>query len=88
VSWVARILDDGERLRRVKLIGLEGRRDELDHQRALLRQDLSVELQRRCRNGQKTAAAITLEEKIGQVHGQWKQIIGEIRELQSQRSPA
>ena len=81
VSWAARRSDD-QRLAAIRLIALTGQRDRLDYERALLRRDLSVELQRRCRNGPKTAEAIVLEQRINAVHAEWLGIIDEIREVQ------
>ena len=52
-GWPAHFTDS-DRQRALRLLALKGQRDRLDHERAKLRQDLSVELQRRCRNGQRT----------------------------------
>jgi hypothetical protein len=82
MSWTAR-RSDTDRMNAIRLIALTGQRDHLDHERAKLRQDLSVELQRRCRNGHKTAEAIALEHRISAVHAEWQTIIEEIRELRS-----
>ena len=80
-GWAANFADS-QRQRALRLIVAKGEERRLDHERAKLRQDLSIELQRRCRNGQKTAEAIALEQKIHAVHQQWLGIIAEIRELQ------
>ena len=82
MSWAARFTDT-DRQRSLRLLVLKGEERRLDHARALLRQDLSVELQRRCRAGHKTAAAIALEHRISAVHAEWQTIIEEIRELRS-----
>jgi hypothetical protein len=84
--WSAQLIDDGDRLRTVKLIQLRGERDLLDHERAKLRQDLSVELQRRCRDGRRTPEARALEERISVVNARWLAIISEIRALQQEQA--
>jgi hypothetical protein len=83
-----RLRDDADRMNAIRLLHLCGQRDQLQHQRDLLRRDLAYELQQRCRNGQRTPEAIALEERIRANLAEWQVIITEIRELQSVRTAA
>jgi hypothetical protein len=81
VSWQARCTDDGERLRRVKLIGLKGTRDKLEHERDLIRLDWAY-----ARRHQQHAEAQKLEQQINANLAAWNEIIQQIRAIQAERA--
>ena len=76
MSWAARFVDDGARLRRVRLNALQGERDALQHKRDLLRVQLAnaltvkdVELSR------------ALSGELETISQTWLSVIGQIRQL-------
>jgi hypothetical protein len=73
---------------RMTTIHLRGRRDQLAHERDLMRRDLAYELQRRCRDGRRTPAAVALEEAIRINLDEWHLLVAEIRELESRERSA
>jgi hypothetical protein len=77
---IARFRDDGSRMRRARLLGLQGRRDELQHKRDMLRQDLSVAWRD---HGRRSAQALAIEEELRMVAVEWETTIKQIRALQS-----
>jgi hypothetical protein len=79
---------DTQRMTTIRLIHLRGRRDQLAHERDLMRRDLAYELQRRCRDGRRTPAAVALQEAIRINLDEWHLLVAEIRELESRERSA
>ena len=80
-----RLRDDGERLRRVRLIHLEGTAERLDHQRAVLRREYAYALQ--VAGTQPSPELVELERRIRSVHAEWLGVVSEVRALKQENSP-
>jgi hypothetical protein len=81
-GWFAKRTDD-DRLNAIRLLRLTGERDQLAHQRDLLRADLAAAL-----IAQDAHAYATVTRELNGVISAWKRIIEQIRELQAEKDRA